>query len=117
MILKCIKFATLYTLAALVVGACALIAAFPYHPITIAGWIVWFSLALPIYIFLESVAGRVFSARVGYRVDDSRAEISVRQIVFGFAFAVVALLLGMAIVLIAGGAGGSFWEAHFSTSW
>jgi TM2 domain-containing membrane protein YozV len=51
MILKYIKFAALYTLAALVVGTCALIAAFPYHPITIVGWIVWFLLALPIYVF------------------------------------------------------------------
>jgi F0F1-type ATP synthase membrane subunit c/vacuolar-type H+-ATPase subunit K len=117
MIVNYIKFLALYTIAAIVVGIGALVAAYPYHPITTAGWVVCFLLALPIYVTLESVAGRIFSKRIGYKIDDSRENISVSRIIFGFAFAVTAMLVGMVIVLSAGVAGGSFWEVNYSSVW
>ncbi len=117
MTLNYIKFLALYTIAAIVVGTGALAAAYPYHPITTAGWVVWFLLALPGYVTLEAIAGRIFSKRIGYKIDESREGISVSRIIFGFAFAVTAMLVGMVIVLSAGVAGGNFWEVNYSSTW
>ena len=117
MILNYIKFFAVYTIAALVVGIGALVAAYPYHPITTVGWVVWFLLALPVYVTLESVAGRIFSKRLGYKIDESRESVSISRIIFGFAFAVSAMLVGMVIVLSASVAGGNFWEVNYSSVW
>ena len=117
MILNYLKLLALYSVAAIAVGIGALVAAYPYHPITTAGWAVWFLLALPVYVTLESIAGRIFSKRIGYKIDESQENISVRRIIFGFAFAVTAMLVGMVIVLSAGVAGGNFWEVNYSSVW
>ena len=117
MILNYLKFTVIYAFAAFAVGVGALVVAYPFHPITNLGWVVWFLLALPVYVTLESIASRLLSKRVGYKIDDSREEISVRRVIFGFAIAVTAMLAGMAIVLGAGVAGGTFWELNFSADW
>ncbi len=117
MILNYLKFTAIYAVAAFIVGIGALVAAYPYHPITTLGWVVWFLLALPAYVTLESFAARLFGKRIGYKIDESREDLSVRRIVFGFAIAVTAMLVGMAIVLSAGVAGGTFWELNFSNVW
>lgn len=117
MILNYLKFTAIYVVAAIFTGIGALIVAYPYHPITTLGWVVWFLLALPAYVTLEAIFGRLFSKKIGYKIDESREEISVRRIVFGFAIAVTAMLVGMVIVLSAGVAAGTFWELNFSTVW
>lgn len=117
MILNYLKFTAIYAVAAFFVGIGGLVVTYPYHPITILGWVVWFLLALPIYVTLESFAGRVFSKRVGYKIDEKRESLSIRRIVFGFVIAVTAMLIGMVLVVTAGVAGGNFWEANFSTDW
>ena len=117
MILSYVKFTAIYALAAFLVGISALVVVYPYHPITTMGWVVWFLLALPTYVTLEAFASRLFSERLGYKIDEAREELSVRRIVFGFAIAVTAMLIGMAIVLGAGVAGGTFWELNFSRTW
>ena len=117
MILNYLKFTAIYAIAAFLVGLGALVVAYPFHPITPLGWVVWFLLALPVYVTLESFASRIFSKKVGYKIDEARDELSVRRIVFGFAIAVTAMLVGMAIVLSAGVVGGTFWELNFSNIW
>jgi len=117
MILNYLKFTAIYAVAAFLMGIGALIVAYPYHPITTLGWVVWFLLALPTYVTLESFASRIFSKTVGYKIDESRKQMSIRRIVFGFVIAVTAMLIGMVIVLSAGVAGGTFWELNFSNTW
>ena len=117
MSLNYLKFTGIYVVAAVFVVVGTLIAVYPYHPITTIGWVVWFLIALPAYVTLEAIAGRLFRKKTGYRIDQSRAELSVRRIVFGFAIAVTAISAAMVIIVSAGVAGGTFWELNFSTDW
>ena len=115
--LNYLKFIALYTIAAVAVGAGALVAAYPLHPNSAVGWIVWFLFALPVYVFLEFIGAKIFSKKIGYKIDDSEKNVSVTRIAFAFALAVAAMLIATIFVFAAGTAAESFWEVNFSSTW
>ena len=92
---KILTFIALYFLlsAVAVVGLGGL----PYHPKTVAGWVLLFALALPLTIVGELIAEFLWRNRVARRIASQTPGLSLLRM--GYVFVVVLLFFGVAIAI------------------
>jgi hypothetical protein len=95
----------------------ALVTLYPFHPSTLAGSLVWFTLTLPISVALEYISGRVFSRRVSASIDPDNTHVSSGRMIYAlvsalFLFTLIALISGLAKDIF-----GEFIEANYSDRW
>ena len=111
------EFFSIYVVASFVYGLFALILAFPFHPITILGWTIWFVAALPIAGIGELVGSAIFDKKIGEAIDDDTDHASAGRIAYGVVAALIFFTILWFVIWLLDIGWGDFWDAHFSNNW
>jgi hypothetical protein len=114
---KAKEFLLIYVFASIAYGLFALILAFPFHPITSLGWVIWFVVALPIVLFGEAVGSAIFNRRIGEAIGGNSDHLSVGRVAYGVVAALLFLTIILFFVWLLDLGWGDFWNTHFSKSW
>lgn len=114
---KAKEFISIYVVASIVYGLFALLLTFPFHPITVLGWTVWFAAALPIAGIGEAVGSAIFNKKIGESIDEDTDRISAGRIVYGVVAALVFFTSLWFVVWLLDVGWGDFWGVHFSSNW
>ena len=113
------RFIAIYFTVSLFLCGFGLFAGYPWHPITLLGWILFFLLVPPIYLLSEFVGELIFSDRMGDKIESRKISplISVHRMAYAF-FAVL-LLLGIILFIqfILENSFSVFFEKNFSNKW
>ena len=112
-----VELVWIYVVFGFVYGLLALLLLFPFHPITLTGWVIWFVAALPVTIAGEAIGSAVFNRKTGRAIDPSVQRVSVGRIGYGVVAALLLLFVVFFVVYLLGAAGGEFWERNFSDDW
>jgi len=106
-----------YLLASVVYGVFALLLLFPVHPISLAGWGMWFAATLPVVLIGEFVGSALFNNRTGVAIDADTDHVSTTRIAYGV---FVAILLMVVVLFLASEfdlMSSAFWDRHISRNW
>jgi hypothetical protein len=114
---KAKEFLSIYVVASVVYGLLALILAFPFHPITVLGWTIWFVAALPIAGIGEAVGSAIFDKKIGASIDEDTDHVSAVRVAYGVVAVLVVFCSIWFVVWLLDVGWGDFWKAHFSSSW
>lgn len=114
---KVFVFVSIYLVVCVLFGLVALLLAFPLHPITIIGWMVWFAATLPVAAAGESIGSTLFSTKIGTTISPDTKRLSAGRIGYGLVVMLVFLGLVFFIADLLGTAGASFWDINFSRVW
>ena len=104
-------------IAGVVCSLLALVIVFPFHPVTLIGWIIWYLLATPVLFLGELIGEKVFSEKVGKRIDSDTSRISGNRIFALLMIYVVLLAVGIGAQLVVYENFGEFIDANFSSQW
>jgi hypothetical protein len=114
---KAKEIISVYVVASVVYGLFALVLAFPFHPITILGWAIWFVAALPIAGVGEAVGSTIFDKRIGEAISDDTDKVSVSRVAYGVVAALLFFATIWIVVLLLDVGRSDFWDTHFSSNW
>jgi hypothetical protein len=114
---KAKEFISIYVVASVAYGLFALILAFPFHPITVLGWVIWFVAALPIAGAGEAVGSAIFDRKIGEAISDDTDHVSAGRVAYGVIAALLFLTIILFVVWLLDVGWGDFWNTHFSSSW
>ena len=119
MIKSSARFIAIYLIVSLVLCGIALILGYPWHPITVLGWTIFFLLIPPFYMLFKFVSSIIFSNRIGEKIESRKVAplISGQRIVY----VLFVMLLFLAIILfihfILENSFSVFFERNFSNKW
>ena len=114
---KAKEFISIYVFTSVAYGLFALILAFPFHPITVLGWVIWFVAALPIAMAGEAVGSVIFDRKFGEAISDDTDHVSAGRIAYGVIAALIFLTIILFVVSLLDIGWGDFWDVHFSSNW
>lgn len=106
-----------YLLTSVVYGLFALLLLFPFHPISLAGWSMWFAATLPIVLIGEAVGSALFNNRTGVAIDDDTDHVSMTRIAYGVFVAMSLMLIVLFVASEFDLMSAAFWDRHFSRNW
>jgi hypothetical protein len=114
---KAKEITSIYVVASIVYGLLALVLAFPFHPITVVGWAIWFVVALPIAIIGEAVGSAIFDRKIEEAISDGSDHVSAGRVAYGVVAALLFLTIIFFVVWLLDAGWGDFWDTHFSSAW
>jgi len=106
-----------YLLTSVVYGLFALLLLFPFHPISLAGWSMWFAATLPIVLIGEALGSALFNNRTGVAIDDDTDHVSMTRIAYGVFVAMSLMLIVLFVASEFDLMSAAFWDRHFSRNW
>ncbi len=114
---KAKELISIYVFASIAYGLFALILAFPFHPISVLGWIVWFVATIPIAMIGEAIGSVIFDRKIAEAISDDSDSVSAGRIAYGVIAALGFLTMILFFVWLLDVGWGDFWDAHFSRNW
>ena len=110
-------FVAKYLVASSLVAALSLLEIYPWHPTTWIGWLILYSLALPVYMLGEYWSGRMLSEERALRISPNTTRVSIKRVLYALAMFLVTLtfVLGVGYLILSHLQG--FVSHHFSRSW
>jgi hypothetical protein len=114
---RTIEFIWIYLVASVFYGLFALMLAFPFHPVTVLGWFLWFLAALPVAMVGEAIGSITFNARIGKAIDPDTDRVSAGRVAYGVVAALLLMSMLLTIVWLLDLAWGDFWDSNFSSNW
>ena len=106
-----------YLLASIMYGLFALLLLFPVHPISLAGWGMWFAATLPIVLVGEFVGSALFNNRTGIAIESDTDHVSMTRIAYGVFVAIALMLTTLVVATEFDLLSSAFWDRHISRNW
>jgi hypothetical protein len=113
------RFIVIYFIVSLFLCGFALVAGYPWHPITLLGCIIFFLLIPLIYMLFEFIGSIIFSDRIGEKIESRRVAplISGQRMIYAFFVMLLFLAIMLFIQFILENPFSVFFERNFSNKW
>jgi hypothetical protein len=119
MIKSSARFIAIYFVVSLFICGIALIVGYPWHPITLLGWIIFFLLIPIIYMLLEFIYSIILSDRISEKIESRREAplISGQRMVYALFVMLLILAIILFIHFVLENSFSVFFERNFSNKW
>jgi len=112
-----ISFLSIYLAVSLVIAVGCLIICYPWHPITVIGWILLFLLATPVTLIGQYIGELLTSDKISNKIDPSKSLVSSERIVYLLIVSIAFICLIALLGNIMEKGFGAFLEQHYSNKW
>lgn len=104
-------------LLVLIIPALFLLLLCPTHPVTFVGWVIWTFCGIPLYLLGEFLGEKIFSDRIGSKIEPDQKKISAKRVFYGII--VVVIVVGMVFFLLENIPNGvhEFIKKNLSNEW
>lgn len=111
---RVIKIFIAYLVASIFVSLFLLLIAYPLHPTTKIGMLVWYLVSAPIWLTLEAVGAVLFSEKISNKINNNTNKLSIGRISYGVIVSLLSLGMMFMIVENTDTSMNSFFENNFS---